>query len=129
MGSVSSFALGSKFKIQRAVGREMQEKDNPMRLHSRILVLLINCTVFAVLIVIAEYGLRVAGFYYTRKPDPLVLEDTFQVNDRGLFTANPASAIYRQSGIEINHHGFRSPEFRPQPYASKRKTSVAIIGD
>src|SRR5262245_4751463 len=100
-----------------------------MRRHSRIVVLLVNCTVFAILIVIAEYGLRAAGFDYTRKPDPLVLEDTFHVNDRGLFTANPASATYRQSGIEVNSDGFRSPEFPPKPLASKTTKSVAIIGD
>jgi hypothetical protein len=100
-----------------------------MQRHPRITVALLNCLVLAVLFVIAEYALRAVGFSYTRKPNPFILEDTFHVNDRGLFTANPASTTHRAAGIAINHDGFRSPEFPGAPPAKKTKTSVAIIGD
>ena len=100
-----------------------------MHKHPRMSLLLVNGVLLAALSVIGEYGLRLAGFDYTRKPAHLVLEDTFQVNNRGLFTANPASAVHRRAGININHDGFRSPEFDTEPAARRTKMSVAIIGD
>jgi len=97
--------------------------------HSHVMLLLISGVLLVFLAVGVEISLRALGYSYIKKPDPLVLADTFHANEHGLFVANPASATFKGSGIEINSDGFRSPEFDAAQPGGRQGTSVAILGD
>ena len=97
--------------------------------HPHLSMLLINGVLLMFLALGVEFSLRGLAFSYTKKPDGLVVADTFHVNEHGLFVANPASAEFKRSGIEINKDGFRSPEFDAAQLAGQQETSVVILGD
>lgn len=93
----------------------------------RTAALLITTSLLVVVLVSVEWGLRSLGYSYTRKPDKLVIEDTFFINEQGLFVANPSSV--KHSGLGINQEGFRSPDFDLSETDGKEKNAVMLIGD
>jgi hypothetical protein len=78
-------------------------------------------------LVVAEFGLRLLGYEYTSRPDKLVLDDSFKVNERGLFVANPLSK--KHAGLSVNRDGFRSPDFSDDATPVQHMPTVVILGD
>jgi lysophospholipase L1-like esterase len=78
-------------------------------------------------VVVAEYSLRLLGYEYTRRPNSLVLDNSFRVKEPGLFVANPLSE--KHGGLGVNSDGFRSPEFFNDPASGRQKLTVVILGD
>lgn len=106
-----------------------ENKTRWLHQHSHVMMLLIGSVLIMSVVVVVEYSLRGLAYSYTKKPDRLVLSDTFHVNEHGLFVANPGSGTLKRSGIEINNDGFRSPEFDAAQPSGWEGTTVAILGD
>ena len=94
--------------------------------HSHLVLLLLVTLMVLGILAVSEYGLRLLGYEYTRRPEKLVLENSFRVQEQGLFVANPLSE--KHVGLGINSDGFRSPEFF-RDLGSGRKWTVVILGD
>ena len=106
--------------VRSAAGRWLED-------HSRLVLLfLVSFMVFSILVV-SEYGLRLLGYEYTRRPNNLVLDNSFRVQERGLFVANPLSE--KHVGLGVNSDGFRSPEFFNDVAIGPQKLTVVILGD
>lgn len=95
--------------------------------HMHFVVLVLVSTMVFGVVVAAEYGLRLVGYEYTRRPSTLVLEDSFTVQDRGVFVANPLSD--KHAGLGVNSEGFRSPEFSDGLASAPRQLVVVVLGD
>lgn len=108
---------------------QTQRLASRLQSHPRIVLLLVNCVLMALLLLLMEVCLRALGYSYIIKPERLVLDDSFNTDDQGLFVANPASITLQRSGILINRAGFRSPEFDAVPADAARRPTVALIGD
>ena len=95
--------------------------------HSRLAVFFLVSTMLLSVMVAAEYGLRLLGYEYTRRPNNLVLENSFKVKEPGLFVANPLSE--KHVGLGVNSDGFRSPEFFNDLASGRHKLTVVLLGD
>jgi lysophospholipase L1-like esterase len=95
--------------------------------HSQLALLFLVSVMIVSVMVVAEYGLRLVGYEYTRRPNNLVLENSFRVEERGLFVANPLAD--KHVGLGVNSKGFRSPEFFSDLASEREKLTVMILGD
>lgn len=103
------------------------DKEGLLRRHRRLALFLFTSGLLGVLFLLFEVGLLLLGFDYTRKPDNWMLADTFQMNERGLFVANPSSK--NLTGMGINRDGFRSPDFDLPQTTNRQAKTVVLIGD
>ncbi|HKT35380.1 MAG TPA: hypothetical protein VJR03_11160 [Nitrospira sp.] len=93
--------------------------------HAPVVMFLILSSMLITLIISAEYALRLLGYEYTSRPNTLVLENSFRVQDRGLFVANPSAK--QHIGLGVNSDGFRSPEFARG--SDGQTATVVMLGD
>jgi hypothetical protein len=111
-----------------------------------LLVILVNFVVLAVLLVVLEVFLRLAGMesivgkekkaqrWKTRyqevcrkiKTEKLVVYDSFSTDGEGLFKANPEYFRQAQEKISINQDGFRGHPFE---FVDTSRRKVFLIGD
>jgi lysophospholipase L1-like esterase len=95
--------------------------------HSHVVVFFLVSMLVISIMVGAEYVLRLLGYEYTRRPNDLVLETSFRVQEQGLFVANPSSETH--AGLGVNSDGFRSPEFVTDLPSGSQKLTVVLLGD
>jgi len=110
--------------------------NNLFQKHKFLTIVIVNVIFISTLLILAEVGLRIAGFgaglgippnfRNVHHVDTLIVKNSFYTDSTGVFKANPEWSW--ESPIQINADGFRSRSFSDTANAPRNKR-ILLLGD